>query len=234
MAALRRFYKTATAAPASGGHTVHLDGRALRTPGGNALLLPGRALAEAIAGEWDAQGEEFALPEMYLTRLAFTAIDRVAPQHGAVAAQAAAFARADVMCYRADAPSELVERQKAAWDPLLDWAAARFRAPLATGTGLGFVEQSDEALRALETYLARLDPFRLAALQNAAGLTGSLVVALALAEGERDVEAAFAAAHLEELYQAEVWGTDPEAAARREQTRTELAATARFLDLLNA
>jgi chaperone required for assembly of F1-ATPase len=225
---MKRFYKGAAAGE---GNTVRLDGKPLRTPGGAALALPTSALADAVAEEWRAQGETVEPARMPLTRLANTAIDGVTPRREAVIAEILAFAHHDHLCYRADQPAELARRQSEAWDPLLDWAAGRFGARLATGTGIASIALPEEAIAAFGRALETRDAFALASLHVAASILGSLVLGLALAEGRLDAETAFALSQLDERYQAEKWGLDAEAEARAVNLAKELDAAARFMDL---
>lgn len=227
----RRFYRTAAAAPAVGGFAVALDGKPLRTPAGTPLSLPTPALAEAIAAEWAAQGEILQPHAMPLTQLASTAIDRVAPQRGAVIDELINYAATDLLCYRAEDPPELVERQWWAWQPLLDWAAGRHGAALSVTAGIVPMPQPEPALAALRRAVEAQDDFRLTALQSATAAAGSLVVALAMIEGEIDADRAFVVAFLDEIYQAELWGDDAEAEERRDRLRSDLAAAARFVQL---
>jgi chaperone required for assembly of F1-ATPase len=211
---------------------VALDGRALRTPGKNELCLPSPALAAAIAAEWDAQKGEIRPATMPLFRLAATAIDRTAAQRGLVVAETANYAGTDLVCYRAESPPALAALQQAVWQPLIDWAALRYDARLAVTTGIIPAAQSPTALRAFAAAVAAQDDFRLTALHTLTAACGSLVIALALAEGRLDAEATFAASQLDETFQIETWGEDAEAAARRQALAADIAAAARFIALL--
>lgn len=232
---LRRFYREVALVPATGadgrGHGIALDGRPLRTPMGAALRLPRHALAEAVAAEWQAQDETVIPAEMPMTRLANSAIDRVAPRREAVIDEIAAYGRADLLCHRAEAPRALAERQAAAWEPLLAWAAARFGARLCVTAGVMPLDHRDEDLAALRAAIAAYDSFALAGLHQAASLTGSVVIALALAEGRLTPDQAWAAARIDEDFQIAHWGEDAEAAARAERMRAELDEAVRFLHL---
>jgi chaperone required for assembly of F1-ATPase len=171
---------------------------------------------------------------MPLTQLANTAIALVPERHAKAAEQILAYGKSDLLCYRADAPEELIRRQAAQWDPLLDWADATFGARLAVGQGIAFVEQPATALLALEKAVWRHDAFGLVGLHAAATITGSLVLALAMAEGRLAAGEAFALAHLDETWQAEKWGRDAAAIALEARLRTDLEAVERFLRLLAA
>jgi chaperone required for assembly of F1-ATPase len=230
---MKRFYKEASAsAAADGSYTVLLDGKAVKTPKRALLSPPNLPLAEAIAEEWRSQGETLDTQTMALTRLAFAAIDVVTQERSTIAAQVLEYAKHDLLCYRAEEPPELVTRQAHTWDPLLDWAAETYGARLKVGSGIQHVAQAAEAIAELERAIARYDEFELAALHTATTITGSLILALALAEEEVNAEEAFAAATLDETFQAEKWGRDDEAACRRERLLSELAACDRLLRLL--
>lgn len=229
---MKRFYKDVSVAEEDGGCRVLLDGRTLKTSAKAALELPTRALAEAVAEEWRAQGEEIDPPAMHLTRLSFGAIDGVKVDRAKVANHALSFGGSDLLSYRADAPQELAARQAAAWDPLLEWAAERHAARLLVTSGVGHIVQPAETLAALERAVAAQSDFALSALHAATMITGSLVLALALADGHITAEQAFAIATIDETYQAEKWGTDSEAEQRLKRHAEELAAADRFLLLL--
>ena len=232
---MKRFYKDASAsAAADGGYTVLLDGKAVKTPKRAMLSLPNLPLAEAIAEEWAAQKEDVNPQTMPLTRLAFAALDVVTPERERVSAQVLKYAETDLLCYRAEDPPELVARQAHTWDPLLNWAAEVYGARLKVCFGIRHVPQPPEAIAELEQAVTRYDEFELAALHTATAITGSLVLALALAEEEVNAEEAFAAASLDETFQAEKWGRDAEAEKRRQRLLSDLIATERFLRLLEA
>ncbi len=206
----------------------------MRTPAKAELCLPTRPLAEAIAAEWAAQEEKVRPATMTLMQLAATGIDRVPDRRGAVVAEIAAYARSDLLCHRAEAPPELVARQDAEWQPLLDWAAAQIGAELQVTTGVMPAAQPAEALVACEAAVAAFDDLALAALHLATTASGSLVVALALAAGRLDAAEAWSVSQLDETFQIERWGRDPEAETRRERIRHDIAAAKRFLELLAA
>lgn len=230
---MKRFYKqVSVAAVRDGGHTVLLDGKPVKTPKRATLTLPSQTLAEAVAEEWRGQGENIDPQTMPLTRLAFAAIDTVAQDRARVAEQVLRFGGSDLVCYRAEAPPELVARQAAAWDPLLDWLAEMHGARPSAGAGISFIEQPPDALLALEQAIWRHDDFVLAGLHSAATITGSLVLALALSGARVSAAEAFALAMLDEDFQAEKWGRDAEAEARHARLLSELSAAERFLRLL--
>jgi chaperone required for assembly of F1-ATPase len=228
-----RFYEEVTVDKAAEGHRVLLDGKPVKTPGGAVLALPSEALAQAIASEWREQDKTIEPQTMVLTKLANTAIDRVTPNPANAREQMLSIARSDVVCYRAESPSELVQRQQLAWDPLLAWAREHFGASLRAANALSFIEHDPASIGALDTALSKLDAFSLTGLFAAASSCGSLVIAFALSEGRLDSEAAFVVANLDKIYQAERWGWDPQEAARSAVERAELNQISRFLELLH-
>jgi chaperone required for assembly of F1-ATPase len=225
---MKRFYKEVSVA--SAGYTIQLDGHSVKTPLRVPLALPTEALAEAVAEEWRGQSEEVNPAAMLLTKLANTAIDRVAGHKAEIVAKVAAYAN-DLLCYRAAAPEDLVQRQSEAWDPLLAWAGERYGVRFNIGTALRHIAQPPETLATLRQAVSAYDPFQLAALHNAATILGSLVLTLALAEDCLDAEEAFALSQLDERYQAEKWGEDAAAAARADALAAELSTCARFFTL---
>ncbi|HEV2562742.1 MAG TPA: ATP12 family protein [Rhizomicrobium sp.] len=231
---MRRFYKDVSVAEESGAFRILLDGKPVKTPSRKVLAAPTRALAEAIAEEWRGQAESVQLADMIFTRLATAGTESVPANRGHIAEQILGFGKSDLLCYRAEAPRELAAHQAAAWDPLLDWAHRKYGARLAVSTGILFVEQPAEALLALEKAVWDRDDFALAALHAVTSITGSLVLALALAERRLTAGEAFAASRLDETFQAEKWGQDAEAEARAARLAGELAAAGRFLRSLDA
>ena len=229
---MKRFYQDAAVVEAGNGFSVSLDGKPVRTPAKQPLLVPSRALAEAVAEEWRAQGDTVDPRNLPLTRLCSIAIDLVGPRREAVVAEIAKYAGTDLVCYRAEEPAELTARQHATWQPLIDWAALRFDAPLAVTAGVLPVAQAEETLRAFERAIAAYDTPRLAALHLATAACGSLVVALALVEGRIDAEAAFAASELDESFEIERWGEDSEQTRRRTALKADIALARRLVELL--
>ncbi|BCA60514.1 ATP12 family chaperone protein [Sphingomonas sp. HMP6] len=214
------------------GRAVSLDGKPVRTPGRVPLALPTEALAEAVAGEWRAVEGEIDPRAMPLTGLANAAIDRVGADPALFARGLAVYAESDLLCYRADAPDDLVARQQAAWDPLLDWARARYDVHLETATGILHRAQPAATLTRLSEAIATRDAFALAALSPIVTIGGSLIAALALAENAATPEQVWDAITLDEDYQAERWGRDPLAAAGIEARRRDFDAGVRMLELL--
>ncbi|MDK9694872.1 MAG: ATPase [Siculibacillus sp.] len=226
----KRFWKEVSVeAVATGGFRVLLDGRGIKTPGKRDLVPPRADLAEAIAAEWRRQRVHVDPGTMPHTRLANSVIDGVSERFAEVADDAAKYAATDLVCYRAEGPERLVERQTAAWDPLLDWIEETCGARLLVAEGIVHVRQDGEGLAALRRRLSSWDPWRLAGFHTATTLTGSFVVALALAEGRVDRDAAWALAHLDEDWNAELWGRDDEAVRRLAFRRVEFDAAAAFM-----
>jgi chaperone required for assembly of F1-ATPase len=213
---------------------VFLDSKSLATPAKAPLLLPSRGLAEAIAAEWAAQGERLQPASLPLTQLANTAVDRVASNPASVLLDLLAYAAADLLCYRAEQPESLVERQQSRWQPLLDWLALRHDAPLLVHAGIIANPQPEASLAALRRHLSGLSPFALAGLGAATQTAGSLVIALALHEGKIGADEAFELSELDATFQIERWGEDPEATARRQRLRQDLREIQRFMQLLAA
>lgn len=228
----RRGYETVTVAPIGDGFGVHLDSKPLRTPAGTALVAPRRALAEAIATEWRDQGTVLDLSVVPLTRLLGTALDRVPQHRAALERELIGYAETELVCHRAEHPAELAARQRETWQPLLDWLTVRFDAPLATTNGVVARKQPDSSLAALARALTAMDRLRLVGLSHAVGMSGSLVIGLAVAEGRLDAAGAFAASELDASYQIERWGEDAEAASRRRALRRELDIAVRWFALL--
>jgi chaperone required for assembly of F1-ATPase len=231
---MKRFYRLAATAQSGAGYAVTLDGRTVKTPAKNELSVPSAALATAIADEWQAQEDEVSPAAMPLTRLAYAAIDRDLGHREALVRQIADYAGTDLVCYRAAHPPELAARQQAVWQPLIDWAALRYDAPLMVTSGVIPASQPAASLGAFFAAVAEHDDFALTALHAATGACGSLVIALALFEGRLDAERAFAASQLDESFQIEAWGEDSEQAARRCALAADIAAAARFMALSRA
>ncbi len=231
---MKRFYKETAVEAADGGWRVLLDGKPMRTPAKTVLGVPTRALAEAIAAEWAAVAEkaEINAALLPLTRFAATGLDRVTAQRERVIDDTAKYGASDLLCYRAHDPETLVKRQHEAWQPLLDWAAERYGARLVVASGTSFVTQPPEALAALRAAIATHSDLALSALYNLTHIAGSLVIALAMAEGRISSADAFAAAQLDELFQIERWGADPIAVHRHDGIKHDMDAGARFLALL--
>lgn len=227
----RRFWTRADVEDRADGFSVLLDGRPVKTPARAALLLPTRAMAQAVAAEWDAQEETIDPFAMPVTRAANAAIDKVAPQHAEVAAMIAAYGETDLLCHRAEAPEALARRQAEAWDPLLDWAANALGAPLMPTIGVMPRPQPHESLARLADEVAGRTPFELTALHDLVSLSGSLVIGLAAIHDQATPEALWQLSRIDETWQEELWGTDAEAAEHGAARRRDFLNARRFFDL---
>lgn len=232
MSAKKRFYKHVSLAEDAGGIAVKLDGRMVKTPAGTPALLPGRALAAAVVAEWDAQGDEIDASSMPIFSLAVTVIDRVTPQRDAILEELTAYGGNDLICYQ-DGENEMLAAQQAdGWGPWLDWARTDLGAPLQVARSIMPVMQPQASLDALSAATATHDDWELGMLYRATTLGGSLVLGLAMLRGRMDAEGLFNAAFLDELWQAENWGSDWEAEDRRALLRGEFEQAHHFLTLL--
>lgn len=230
---MKRFYADVTIEPAAGGRTIALDGRPVKTPAKHALLLPTAALAEAVAGEWRAQGDKVDPRSMPMTGLANAAIDRIASDPAHYAASLAIYGETDLTCYRAEAPRPLVERQAEAWDPVIAWARRRYDVDFAIVEGVMHEDQPAETVTRLGQAIAARGAFELAAMTQLVTLSGSLLIALMLAERALDPDAAWAAAQADEIWQEQQWGEDADATQVRDKRRRDFDAAYRFLELLD-
>lgn len=228
---MKRFYTSASVSDQDGGHGVALDDKPVRTPGKRIFVVPYRRLAEAIAAEWDGQGDTMAPSAMPLTRLANSALDVVAHRRADIIDEAARYAETDLLCYRADGPDTLARRQEETWQPLLDWVETRHGARLSVTRTVMPATQSPDALASIRAAIAAFDNFPLTALHAATAAAGSVVIGLALAEGRLAAEAAFEASQLDETFQIEQWGDDAEATKRRDALQSDIVAASRFLEL---
>jgi chaperone required for assembly of F1-ATPase len=227
----KRFYERAGAAPEGKLHAVRLDDKPVRTPAGRLLAAPTRALAEALAAEWDAQRDVIDPARMPLTRLANSIIDGVSERSAPVAEEIARYLASDLICYRAGSPRGLVERQVLHWDPIVAWARDVLGARLLLAEGVVHVSQPEAALAAASAAIPS-DPWRLGALHSVTTLTGSALLALALAQGRITTDEAWAAAHVDEDWNMEQWGRDELALERRAYRYAELQAAATVLQNL--
>jgi chaperone required for assembly of F1-ATPase len=230
----KRFYRGVSVDGAALAFRVLLDGRPIRTPAKRELAVPAQPLAEAVAAEWEAQGERIDPDSMPLTRLVNSAIDGVTGREAEVRANIAQFAGSDLLCYRADGPAELARRQADAWDPVLTWARDTLGARFVLGRGVVPVAQPQAAITAVERALADLDAFDLTAHHVIATLTASALLALAHARGRMTADEAWQAAHIDEDWQISQWGEDAEAKARRQRRWLDMQAAGRMLALLAA
>lgn len=226
----KRFWTEVTTQSGDAGWSVQLDGRAVKTPAKTALLLPTEALAQAVAAEWDAQDGVIDPLSMPFTRSANAALDKVAVQHAEVADMLAAYGDADLLCYRADAPTELVERQAEIWDPYLEWGADVLGARLYPRTGVIHESQSSEALATLSKQVHALDPFQLAAFHDLVSLSGSLILGFAAAQDLHPAPIIWAASRVDENWQEEQWGEDEEAQRQAEIKKSSFLHAKAFWD----
>lgn len=231
---MKRFWKQAATTPVTGGFGITLDGKPMRTPAKRPLVVPSLALAEAVAAEWNEQPADFNPETMALTRFANTAVDRVADLRAEVVAELANWAGTDLVSYRATEPPELIERQRAAWDPVVEWLRRRYDISLAVTHGLMPVAQAEDTVPRLAAVLDAHGDGELAALHTLVGMLGSLALALAVAEGEIELETAWIASRIDEQHQIDAWGEDAEAAERARRMRADLGHAHRFLTLLRS
>ncbi len=232
---MKRFWDTVTVTRDGEEHRILLDGKPIHLPNGGVLRVGPPALAAAIAEEWrlagGAKGGDMSFADTPLTRIAGTARERIAPDPAPTEDAIARYGETDLLCYRAEFPRELADRQAQYWQPWLDWAARAFGAPLRVTTGVVPVRQHHDSINALRRAVAEYDPYVLAGLGIAVPALGSLVLGLALAEAHLDAAEAFVLGSLEELFQAEQWGEDAEAAKRRASVAADIALAERFIRL---
>ena len=225
---LKRFWNAATVEQTDDGFAVLLDGRSVKTPAKAALIVPSKALAEKIASEWDAQEGDVNPEIMPFTRAANAAIDKVTLQFVEVADLIAAYGENDLLCYRAAAPQELVDRQATAWDPILDWANDVYGVRLATGQGVMHIAQPPSAIERLTQEVHALSPFQLTAFHDLVSLTGSLVLGFAIVNNRFGADVAWDLSRIDEIWQAEHWGQDEEALDLAQTKRQALLSAAEF------
>ena len=232
---MKRFWDTVTLTPDGEEHRILLDGKPIHLPNGGVLRVGPPALAAAIAEEWrlagGAKGGEMSFADTPLTRIAGTARERIAPDPAQAGDAIARYGETDLLCYRAEIPRALADRQAHEWQPWLDWAAQTFDAPLRVTAGVVPIRQHRDSINALRRVVGGYDPYVLAALGVAVPALGSLVLGLAMVEGRLDAAEAYALGALEELFQAEQWGEDEEAAARRLMVAADIALAERFIRL---
>lgn len=228
----KRFYKTASAAPAEGGYAIHLDGRPIKTPARATLTVPTLPLADAIAAEWDGQGDTLDMKTMTLTKLANVAVDRTPETRDEMAVELTRYAETDVVCFLAEGPTPLRERQDAAWTPWRTWIGREIGVMLIPVEGLIASPQPEESLIKVGAHALMLDDFRLTGLLWGCGLLGSAVLAIAVEQGALSASDAINASCVDEDWQAENWGQDEDAAAIRAHKNAEAAALGRWFDAL--
>lgn len=228
---MKRFYRDVEIGGDAGEFQVLLDGRPVRTPAKNLLILPTRALGEAIAAEWREQTETVVPASMGLTRLANSALDTVRLNRDHTIGEIARFTATDLVCYRASDPDDLAARQNAAWQPLVDWVADEFQADLAVTDSLLPVAQSESCLSALRGAIEAFEDFPLTGLHAATAACGSVVLGLALGHGRIDGAAAWEFSLIDESFQIELWGEDEDSTERRAALKRDIAWAAEFLAL---
>jgi len=230
----KRFYEHAQANVCADGHGVSLDGRTVNTPLGESLIVPSAELAQEIAAEWQGQGDRIVPDTMPMMRLACTAIDKLSPNRADIIEQMCDYGANDLLCYRAEGPDDLVTRQDAVWQPLLEWAKTSYEVDLKTTSGIVHVSQSETEIAKLRHAVDDHDDFEMTALTEITQLTGSLVLGLAFSSNHIGWEDAFDASQLDETWQNERWGEDYEAADRKKNRRSDMETTARYLMLVRA
>ncbi|MEP1199099.1 ATP12 family chaperone protein [Tateyamaria sp.] len=226
----KRFWKDVAAVEGADGWAIHLDGRSVKTPAKAGLIVPTQIMADAIAAEWDAQEDVVDPTSMPFTRSANAAIDKVAIQKAEVADMLAAYGDADLLCYRAEAPAELVERQSASWDPYLAWAAEHLGARLHPRTGVIHESQDGDALKRLSDQVHALSEFQLAAFHDLVSLSGSLILGFAAAQDMNPLLNVWATSRVDEIWQQEQWGGDEEAESVAEIKKTSFFHAKYFFD----
>lgn len=229
--AARRFWTSARTVPTEGGFAVHLDARPVRTPRKAPLILPTAELAEAVAAEWQAQGDRVDPITMPFTRTSNSAIDTVTVQFDLIAEMVAEYGGSDLLCYRAEDPADLIGLQAREWDPILDWAAENFGVRLRTTAGIVHVAQAPESLSVLTSEVRALTPFQLAAFHDLVSISGSLILALAVQRGKITADEAWRLSRLDEDWQASLWGEDEEAAEIARRKHAALLQADRFYRL---
>ena len=229
----KKFYQHASIESERDGYAVLLDGKAVKTPAGLPLCVESKPLAEKLAEEWIEQSETIKPNTMPMTALSCTMLDRVIPNLPAIKSNLMAFVETDMLCYRAEEPEDLTQRQFIAWQPLIDWAANTYDAPLVVTNGILPVPQPQKSIDTLAGVMDNLNHGEITALSTVTPLAGSLVVGLALLAGRLDVDQAIAVIQLDEDYQNEKWGSVDEAQERQQNIRREIQSSAVFIELLN-
>jgi len=229
----KRFWKQVSVRPETSGYGIYLDERQLKTPLKSSLLAPTKAVAEGIAAEWDAVEDKINPLDMHLTRCANATIDKVVVEHDAVAAMLAEYGGTDLLCYRAESPSELVDRQAAAWDPLLEWLAQEKGVQLVTTSGVMHLPQPAQSLARLLDMTLAFDPWRLTAFHDLVTISGSLVLAFAMTEGHKTPEEIWTLSRIDETWQEEQWGVDEDAAKGVAVKYVDFLKAARLFELLS-
>jgi len=229
----KRFYKQAEASTAPGGYTVRLDGKNIKTPLQHALIVPTASMAAAMAAEWDAQTAEINPAAMPLNQLVNTMIDKATGHERPVMnAEIVKYAGSDLVCYFAAHPSDLVARQESVWCPLVNWIRDEYGVVLNTVQGIRYISQPEDSMATVRTIVEKLSPADFTAVQAVTGLTGSAVIALAVAAGRLGPQQAFEAAGVDETYQLEKWGEDKIARDKLDNLLRELETIEKFRFLM--
>ena len=231
--AAKRFWASTSVVAVEGGFAVHLDARPVKTPSKKLLVLPNAAMAQAIAAEWDAQQGLIRPDTMPMTRYANSALEKVAPQFDAVADHVATYGETDLLCYRATAPQALIDRQNAAWDPWLEWAAQDLNAPLIATAGVMYIAQNPASLSNLRAQIDDMTDFHLSAFHDLVAISGSFVLALAMARGRITAAQGFELSRIDEDWQIEQWGQDDDANALAASKARALQQALIFFELHN-
>ncbi len=228
----KRFWQEVTISRRDGAFVVEVDGHRIRTPAGSLLAVPTPDLADEIAAEWRSVKGEVDPSIMPMTRRANAAIDKVTVQRAEVALMLVEYGGSDLICYRANRPEALTERQALSWDPLIEWAASRFSAPLKTTTGLVHIAQNEASLARLAHPVLRLPPFALTGFHDLVTLSGSLVIGLALTHGFAPAEDLWQRSQVDEIWQTQLWGEDDEAQKATERKRRDFIDAFRFFKMV--
>jgi len=230
--AVARFYQESGYHAGPDGFYIKLDGRPVKTPSGADMTLPSEPLAGEVAAEWQAQTDQIMPDSMPLTGLSCTAIDKVRPERANLIAQMGKYGEHDLLCYRADQPTDLRSRQDATWQPLLDWASRIYQVKLVVTNGIVHVPQPSHSVENFSRAIDRYSDFELTALVEITQLTGSAVLGMAVCAGFIKSHDAFVASQLDEIWQNERWGEDHENTIRRQNILADLNSATQFLDLV--
>ncbi|WP_420861383.1 ATP12 family chaperone protein [Algirhabdus cladophorae] len=228
----KRFWTSASTTRTDAGFGILLDDRAIKTPAKAGLIVPTQSMAAEIAAEWDAQETTIDPGSMPITRAANAAIDKVQHQRAAVADMLSEYGGTDLLCYRANSPVELAQRQSEGWDPLLSWSAQTLSAPLNTGQGVMHIDQPAESLTTLAKRVHQFDPFELTGFHDLVALSGSLILAFAVVEDHITAQSAWDLSRIDETWQIEQWGHDEEAESMAQTKQLAFFDAQRFLNLL--
>jgi len=229
----KRFYKSVSLQEQPGGFGLALDERPVKTPLKKALMMPSRGLGDAVAQEWERQEEHIDPNSMMLTKLCNTALDRVGDDRARIIDEIVDYANADLLCYRAEGPVELVARQCKLWDPMLEWASQDLGARFSATAGIVHQSQSEDCLTAFRRFVEGLNDFAMAGYHNAMTMTGSAILAAAAQRRHLPADEVWSLAHVDEDWQIERWGGDEEEAERRTRRHAEFLGIFEFLTLLD-